>query len=541
MKRLSIVLICVVLFLVGCTKGSLQGNPTPTPSWQDKFSGNSVAGELQPTKKPSVTKTLLPEAEKMNQTYRPKEGQVELVLLYDARFTLIDDAMLYELNTQIAEKGYGFYVSLIGERRDDYSDGWCRDYVNSGNQVDLVCTGANSASYRKNGTNTLEMIREGLLLSFSEYPDIPEKKLLWETYPESVWEKWSVLGDVYGVRYFNAPFAPLVVTLNTELAEKLELEVPDKLTIEALDTYLKKAAENGYYPMVGEIYAPVYAGYTKVLPGLYVKETEEGIRAMNLSEDDALKQMLLAFSRYRKNGWLKTITYQPDGSSDMSELHNKNTLFFFDLSTSGQLTAYWDGIYRPFGLREESDNHIEVKVRCYKQKNHSVIENNTYAMMGITSSSEHKEEALQFLKLLQTDEQLVKLLRYGVENVHYVRTENGYEKNNLSAGGIDNFGNNFMYFEGFEQLKTMFWPMNSEDRLEQLFAEDYTVIPFLEPTEEQSKILEKAGQIMESYQMLFSGKRDDVEKKLNELSKKLEDIGYNRVLEKINERYFEKH
>ncbi|MDD6035399.1 MAG: hypothetical protein PUC30_04290 [Lachnospiraceae bacterium] len=543
-KRYCLLLIMILLFCGACRVDEFDSVVTPTPSWQDLFAGNAVTEIPSSTCKPTATPIPMPQAEKMEQTYQPKEGQVELICLYDGNFTRLDDTTLFELNTRIAEKGYNFYISVLEEVRTDYVSGWCKKYLNSGNQVDLVCTSGNSGNSISTTTQTVEIIKAGLLLPYSEYPEIEEKSVLRGTYPESVWNMWSVMGEVYGVRYANYPFSPAVLTINLELAEKLEIKVPEYLTLTELDEYLELAAKNGYYPIVGGSPVLSYAGYDEVKPGLYVKVDETGIRAANPLEDEDLKEMLLTWTRYRENGWIEEIVYsREDGTSNRAALHNENTLFFTGLELDGQLTAYLEGVYRPYGKKESQRcgyDEIEVEVKCYKQGDYVANENDTAFLMGISTNSEHKEEALQFLTLLQTDEQIVRLMRYGVEGIHYVKGEDGYEETEIAAGGIDKLGNNFMYFEEYENISSFLWPSNYQEVLENLYKEDYTLVPHIEYTEEQIKVLRNVGKLMDSYGTLFQGKSDNVEEDIRELSNKLNDVGYNRVVAEINETYFGK-
>lgn len=541
-KRYCLLMIMLLLFCGACQFGEHGTVVTPMPSWQDLFEENSVTATPKITGIPVVTQISMPQAEKREQTYQPKEGQIELIILYDGNFTRLDDTTLYELNTIIADKGYNFYISVLEEVRTDYVSGWCKRYLNSGNQVDLVCTSGNSGNSISTTTQTVEIIREGLLLPYSEYPEMEEKEVLWRTYPEPVWNMWSVLGEVYGVRYVNYPFSPAVLTINLELAENLGIKVPEYLTLTELDEYLELAAKNGYYPIVGVSPVLAYAGYDEVKPGLYVKVNENGIRAANPLEDEDLKGLLLAWTRYRENGWIEESAYNPeDGISNRAELHNKNTLFFTGLELDGQLTAYVEGIYRPYSKKESQRcgyDEIEIEVKCYKQGNQVMNENDTAFLMGISKNSEHKEEALQFLTLLQTDEQIVRLMRYGVEGVHYVKGEDGYEETEISAGGIDKLGNSFMYFEEYENISSFLWPSDYQEVLETLYQEDYTLVPHIEYTEEQVKVLRNVEKLMGSYGTLFQGKSDNVEEDIRELANKLNDVGYNRVVAEINETYF---
>lgn len=550
MKKTLYILISMLLFFAcACQSEKVDTEVTPSPSWQEHFAGNHVTTTPIPTLPPfeaspgpSATPIPIKKADTIEQSYEPKEGQVELILLNDGIFITLDDLVLFELNTLLANRGYSFYVSVSAQPRDDYVTGWCRDYLKSDNPVDLVCTGGNSVDYPSSFTQTIDIVKEDLLLPFSEYPEILEKKQLWDAFPKSVWDWWSILGEVYGVRYANYPFAPATLTVNLELAQKLGIQIPDTLNPSELDEYLKVAADNGYYPLVDGFSWFRYAGYVNVKPGLYVKVEEDGsLRAANPYEDAYARKLMQAENRYRENGWIIQIERNKNGTDNRMELHNKNTLFFSSLETYGALGAYLEGIYRPYSKREltlSGYDEIEMKVKCFKQSNHVMYKENEAFLMGICRKSEHKEEALQFLALLQTDEEIVKLMRYGVEDVHYVKDNHSYTREDMQSIGYDTLSNSFMYFPEFENISDFVWPSMSREQLDHLFSKDYTMVPLIEYTNEQVSIIEKTMQFLRDNDL--SGDNTKLDEKIKMLCQKMKDLGYDRVLDEINAAYFNK-
>ena len=189
-------------------------------------------------------------------------------------------------------------------------------------------------------------------------------------------------------------------------------------------------------------------------------------------------------------------------------------------------------------------------------------------MLGILSTSQHKEEALELLSLMHGDEEIVQLLRYGIEGVHYRIGEEGVEEVTTSEivmneGGIsfytktktwripgdrkfgDLFGNTLMYVELDEQ----FGRTNME---EEWYADmsDIELIPYVEEfNEEQKKVQEKIKEItfivgkrgngmsilnISSYLITL---KPDYQDQIEKLRTAFSEAGYNELAKEVNKAY----
>lgn len=82
---------------------------------------------------------------------------------------------------------------------------------------------------------------------------------------------------------------------------------------------------------------------------------------------------------------------------------------------------WWTGVYTPGYEKTLSDKYgAEVMAIPYYQ-GYYIPSKNSAAGTSILSNSQHKEEAMQVINLLQTDKELYNMLAYGVEGEHYTK------------------------------------------------------------------------------------------------------------------------
>lgn len=564
-KIVTIVMLCM-LVLQACTK------PAPVAEesdWRDRY-GMSANGTVTPEPEPPVatakpaesTSSVLelpyPTPLPVRQ-FVPEEGQVELVLRkFEMLADPLDEYILAELNYILQERGYAFYLTKKIEKdeiRIDQISLW-QEALDSGETVDLLYLGVEDTglAYREYGnTAVMRAIEGGYLLPFSRYPETEAKERLLAAYPEEYWKLCSVGGENYGVSEYLSRFVKerKYLMLNLDAAAKAGIEVPEELDVLNLDELLQQAEEAGV-PGIEGLDPMEYCGIKNLNSGLYVKYTQDGTyRIVNPLEDEELLACWDAKYRYKENGWQGN--YYETGELP---------LILYEMVTEKK----WDG--ESFYANSEK-GEISARFKVYEEKERFWVEGSYRQIMGITTSSKHKEEALELLSLMNSDEEIVQLLRYGIEGVHYrigeeglenvttsefIEFENGGKSMNQitrkspsrtalgSALGLF-FGNQLMYVELEEQLGQK----NMEEKWNEGFS-DIAFIPYLEEfSEAQKAVQERIREITYIVGKKGEGIRDisgslismtgDYKTQIEELRAGFAEAGYNELAEEINKKY----
>ena len=507
-KSRKIVMIVVLLFLsltvIACNKDSEKANET---DWRDRYgtilNGTVTSEPEKPTNSPKPTgsdissielpyPTTIPKRE-----FVPKEGQIELVLwLFGMHERYLDDHIVAELNYILQERGCSFYLSKRVEPEEvkvAQISLW-QEALDSGENIDLIFLGRedHGTAYKKYGnTAIVRAIKGGYLLPFSEYPETKAKERLLSAYPEDYWRLCSFQGENYGVSNFVSNYCikqKECLMLNLDAAEQAGIEIPEELDVLNLDELLRQAEEVGI-PGMGSMDEISYCGFESLYSGLYVKYSQNGeYKIVNPVEDEELLALWDAQYRYKEKGW---------GEFDYYSAGELPLLLHETLTDEN-----WDG--ERFYTRSK-EGTLSARVKIYEDTERFLVEANYNQMLGISSSSQHKEEALELLSLMHEDEEIVQLLRYGIEGVHYRIGEEGLEDVtscviNESGHGYStsrwrapeeySFGNCLMYVEMDERL--------GKTNPEEWYADmsDIELIPYLEEfTEDQKKVQEKVREV----------------------------------------------
>ena len=565
-KILTIIMLCM-LVLQACAK------PVPATKesdWREQY-GHSldvpVTPEPEPpvaTAKPTGSTSTAPELPFPTplpvREFVPEEGQVELVLWM---FEMVagdplDEYILAELNYILQQRGYSFYLTKKiepYENRIDQISLW-QEALDSGETVDLLYLGNEDTglAYREYGnTAVVRAITGGYLLPFSQYPETEAKARLLSAYPEEYWRLCSFGGDNYGVSNTLSNFLKQknYLMLNLDAAAQMGIELPEELDVMNLDELLQQAEEAGV-PGIEGLDPMGDCGIRDLNSGLYVKYMQDGTyRIVNPLEDEELLACWEAKYRYKENGW------QGD-SYETGEL----PLILYQMVTEKN----WDG--ESF-YKDSEKGEISARFKVYEEKERFFVEGDYNQIFGIATSSQHKEEALELLSLMHSDEEIVQLLRYGIEGVHYRIGEEGLE--NVTTAEVIEFenggkgikyitrqspartafgsvlgiifGNQLMYVELEEQLGQK----NMEEEWHAGLS-DIVFIPYLEEfSEAQKAVQEKIREITYIVGKNGTGIRDiagslismteDYKAQIEKLRTDFAEAGYNELAEEINKKY----
>lgn len=517
-KRLCVLVLLMSVVLPACAKPT---EPPAETDWREQYGtvanttvtpgGEEPTGTLKPTAKPTkkpvendITSIELPFPTPMPvRDFVPQEGQVELRLwMFEMLEDCLDEYILAELNHILQERGCSFYLTRRIEPRENtlaQISLW-QEALDAGEAIDLLYFGNEDIgkAYKKYGnTAIVRAIKEGYLLPFSEYPETEAKERLLAAYPEEYWELCSFKGENYGVSNSVSSYVKKrnCLMLNLDAAEQAGIAVPESLDVLKLDDLLMQAEEAGI-PGMSSVDVFSYCGIKSLYSGLYVKYLEEGkYRIVNPLEDEAVVSLWDTLYRYKEKGWEATNT------SSTGEI----PLVLYETLT----VENWDG--ERF-YKNTDKGEVAVRVKIYEESERFFVSANYNMLLGISSSSQHKEEALELLSLMQGDEEIVQLLRYGIEGVHYRIGEEGLENMETSevmqlANGnyrVENktkksparttFGKKYdMFFGNHLMCVPLEEQIGKENREEEWYTEcaDIAFIPYLEEFNEEQKEIQK--------------------------------------------------
>ncbi|MEG2381241.1 MAG: ABC transporter substrate-binding protein [Oscillospiraceae bacterium] len=277
--------------------------------------------------------------------------------------------------------------------------------VNSGETFDLCFI--NQAQ--------MDNIRKG---SFVELTDLIKTKGadMTKKIPEKVFDLAKIDGKLYGVPTYKEIAWQNTWMVNTRIAEKYNIDYKKELTtLEEMEPILQKVKDgegDGFLPLM-----PYSAGMIGVLPYEFVGDTIFGVKLnytnptdvdhviYNVYETPEAKKHLETMRRYYEKGFLpQDVT----GTSDSE----KKGAWFVNLNSYQPEYEVADSISKGY--------NIDVVYR-----HPPVMTNTVGAMNAIPVTCKRPEKAMEFLNLLNSDEQIRNMIGYGIEGVHYNLNDEG--------------------------------------------------------------------------------------------------------------------
>lgn len=374
--KIVCLLLCLVAFFCGCSRGSATDGKTVAQTQNDDFS----------------------------------HIKKHVVWYHDEMVTSGVDANIFaKLNKLLLERGYDFVVDLVTEpSMESYQcqeyQSKLRSYQEDGVQVDLIFSGWGMVE----GMTTYDdAVQDGLLLPLNDFfADAEEGKRLWEAFPENVWNMLERDGQVYGVcntgwygEYYSA-------TLNRELLETYQVQPPEEFSFSAYLETIKKVKEKAnaegkevfpLYLTADAVYS--YLGYYKV-GEFWLKKAEDGrVAYVNPYADEAAREVFEVLAKYHEafGGYGTIETYWTSLRADNQVASFVGTLPNFSCENRN--------IYYPAYTYEPDRTYYAMPIQ-------NIIH-------GISSWATYPEEAKTLLTLISTDEEVANLLYYGMEGVNY--------------------------------------------------------------------------------------------------------------------------
>lgn len=454
-------------------------------------------------------------------------GKVKLVWVMPGPGKQVDsDKVWAEVNKKIAEYLPNVEVEFKVYSSSDYSQKVMLMQTTR-EKMDIVNTGL---------LNFGEEVRKQSFMEIDEQVEKYARELKAE-YPDFIWDYMKVDDKLYAVPSYQGLVQRKGIYTHKELADKyldkakLEtlLAENDKFTEECYDVieeYLAKLKDNGELRMglksgVGATYA--WKGYETFADVFCVEQGDEKCEVKYLYETPEMQLFFDKMADWYKKGYIR---------KDI--LSNTN-----DTTQIGKEDGYTMWIATAF------DNAAETATKTYGFDIEAVaLEDfyisNTNAGAGgnaISINSKHPDEAVQLLNLVNTNQELYRLIVYGIEGEHYKKISDkkaetfGYSGNATSSADYGLWGwvvgNTFM---GYEQAQDSDGWYDYLQNLTDTVDNKSKLIGF---TADTSKMSDKFAQIKtvktEYTQGLLTGAIENHEAYYEEFMEKLKIAGIDEV------------
>jgi len=228
----------------------------------------------------------------------------------------------------------------------------------------------------------------------------------------------KVDGKNYGVPANKELPAQEVWRFNKNLLDENKLSIDGVRSLESLEPLLKTIKQNNpdVVPFqVDKTFMP-YTPYDYLIEKfpLAVKLDDKDYKVVNVLETPEMKQALETMHKYYAAGYLPTEAATLESSSDVQATGQ----WFVDKATTQPFADnVWSTSYGyPVVSTPQSDALIY---------NLSVMG----SMQAISANSKHKEKAMEFLNLLNTDPVLRNMIDSGIEGTHYKKIDDTHMEN----------------------------------------------------------------------------------------------------------------
>lgn len=372
---------------------------------------------------------------------------------------------------------------------------------------------------------------------------------LWETLPEVLTQTGAAINGADGFGVYAVPGYKDIATqncwdINVPLLEKYGYTLDD---IRNTDYYgfgeilqtVKDGEGADFYPLLIEgavlermatnsIIVTGDSGTGNFMsyyldPNDVSKETSYGIKLLNKYATDEFAKFAAQTREYYLKGFIDPACSNKDQANEMRTA--SQNLGSYLIGTQSYALGY--------ELQASQERGFEVAmIPCTEPYVDTTSAQG--AMMAISTASKNPERAMMFLNLLNTDPEVMTLMNYGVEGVHYNLTDDGCvefteERNNFKPW-TNGVGNVTILPPTVEQ-GVGFWDTYKD------YYGNAKEIPILGFAYDGSGVEAEMGSVanvVEEYLLPLCTGAVDPEEKLPEFLEKLEQNGVNTVLDDAN-------
>ncbi|CDZ23432.1 hypothetical protein CCDG5_0289 [[Clostridium] cellulosi] len=422
------------------------------------------------------------------------------------------------INKYLEEKGTGIQIDWQQQAWDPLGQK-INTMLQTGQQADIVfVSNWNGAGYRSHAAN-------GYLTDLTPYleknPDLVE--LLGKDFLDSS----KINGKNYAMPTNKEKAHDWGFLIKKDLIDKYGIDITKIKKLEDMEPYFEKAKADGIIP----ICAAAMDNPFKFLdwdvivgdgtPGAF--DPAEGCnKVFDQFTDDKSVAFYKKMKEYNKKGY-----FSPNASTAESQET--------EMKSGKYLCGSWSLV--PGKDKSESISLgfdvVQVDITPIEKTNRET----TGAMLAIPTSSQHKDEAFQLIKMLYTDKTLVNLFVWGEEGIDYEKKSDNIielksSSDYKSAGGWI-LGNQFINYLTTTQDPNL-WKSYEE------YNDKATALPSLgfifDPTPVKDQVNSCSNTVTAYYKQLFYG-TCDVDKTVSAFKKELKANGVDELLSEMQKQY----
>lgn len=308
-----------------------------------------------------------------------------------------DDGLVLDAVNQYIQEKIGVKLHVVKVGWADYSQKM-QVVINTDDTWDLCFTSSWTNDYLQN-------VQKGAFLELDSLLQ-DQGKQMYEEIDHRFWEAAKVGGKIYGVpsekEIGNCP----MWVFTKEYVDKYDIPYESIHSLEDLEPWLALIKENepGVVPMylTKDYTAPTYMD--KIQDPVGIEYDDGSLTVKNIFDTDKMKSVLKTMRRYYLAGYI---------NEDAAVASDDKSVRRFVTKGDGQPYAEltWG---KDLGYEVVVSQIMDVKITNASARG---------AMTAINKNSEHHQKAMELLNLINTDEYLRNLLNYGIEGVHWNRTE----------------------------------------------------------------------------------------------------------------------
>lgn len=418
-----------------------------------------------------------------------------------------------EINKYTAEK-IGVTVDMKMIDFGDYSQKM-QVMAASGEPMDILFTSSWAFDYVQNA-------RKGAFMELDELLE-KEGQGIKEVLDPAFLEGSKVDGHNYAIPANKELPAQEVWRFNKKLVDKYNLDISKVDTLESLEPLLKVIKENepNVVPLaISKDFGPLlpYDAVIEKMPMAVHLDDKENLKVVNTLESPELLAALKTMNKYYKAGYIS-----PEAATTTStqDLFTSGNWFVDRAATQPFADNLWSQSYGYPVVSTPANDPVVY--------NWSVMG----SMQAISANSEHPEEAMKFLNLLNTDAKLRNLVDSGIEGEHYKKVSENVMENLPASKNYDvptfTFGN---------VMLTYLNPEDPENKWEEFkkFNESGTNAPLLGFNFNPSKVsseLAAVNNVKEEFWAPLMTGTVDPEQYLPKAVEKLKAAGLDKIMTEV--------
>lgn len=339
--------------------------------------------------------------------------------------TQTDEQKVFDELNKYTEEKIGVHVKQIIYKNADYNEK-VPTMIASGQKYDICFT----ASW---GNKFLPNVQRGAYLDITEL--LPQyAKETKDLIPEMVWKASTVNGKIYAIPAYKEIGSQPGLMINSDLAKKAGIDLTKIKTFADLEPVLKQVKEKlpGVIPYANSNFNLLYAyeplGGSQTMPAAaavpgFSEFSDQGNKVFNLYDTKEFEDYCKLMYSWKQAGYVPDdpVTYDTDNAGrDRDDQANK--LFSWIISYA---PGYKDSRAATIGHGVE---YIPLRDSLWTGGG---------GMMAISALSDHPNQSLEFLNLVNTDPYVATLIRHGIKDVHYKDVEvNGVKMADPYATGF---------------------------------------------------------------------------------------------------------